>query len=163
MSNKKGKRRGYGTDISNPFSLDEVKLFEDFLKYLKQKKELKKDFIPISVFNAEKLAPLEIIVKYLREELDYTYNEIGLLLNRKVGPMGVSYRNAKKKFPLKLDVSSTEHSIPISVFKDSRFTIFETVVVYLKDELRLKFKVIAELLNRNYRTVWTVYQRAKKK
>jgi len=42
-------------------------------------------------------------------------------------------------------------------------TIFETIVVYLKDTSELKFKNIAELLNRNYRTIWTVYKRAKKK
>ena len=145
------------------FSEDEIKLFEDFLQYLKQKKEIKKDFIPISVFNNKILAPLETVVKYLREDLIYTYSKTAFLLNRKPGPIGVTYRNSKKKLPSRLDVSSTENSIPISIFKDSKMTIFETIVVYLKDTSELKFKNIAELLNRNYRTIWTVYKRAKKK
>jgi len=63
------------------FSEDEIKLFEDFLQYLKQKKEIKKDFIPISVFNNKILAPLETVVKYLREDLIYTYSKTAFLLN----------------------------------------------------------------------------------
>lgn len=145
------------------FSEDEVKLFEDFLKFLKQRKKIEKDKIPISIFNNGVLAPLETIVKYLREELNYSYKEIGLLLNRKAGPIGVTYRVAKRKFQPNLDISSIENPIPISIFKKSRLTIFETIVVYLKENMKLKFRKIAELLNRNYRTIWTVYNRAKKK
>lgn len=158
----KGKRgNSIGLDRKDSFSEDEIRFFEDILRYVKQKKD-RKDVIPISIFN-NKLAPLETVVKYLREELDYSYKEIGVLLNRKAGPIGVSYRTARRKFASKLNVSSTENSIPISIFKDSRLSIFESIVVYLKDDLKLKFRRIAELLTRNYRTVWTVYRRAKEK
>ena len=173
MYHKEDEKGESEIDLAKKYSFSEEqrKLYEGFLEYLKYKKEFirylrykkeRKDVIPISVFN-NKLAPLETVVKYLREELDYSYNEIGLLLNRKAGPIGVSYRNARKKFHSQLDVSSTENSIPISLFKDSRLTIFESVVLYLKDDLKLKFRKIAELLRRNYRTIWTVYRRAKKK
>lgn len=166
-------KEGNNADFTKKYSFsnEDTKLFEEFLQYIKYKKDFlryikqkkdRKDAIPISIFT-NKLAPLETVVKYLREELDCSYNEIALLLNRKPGPIGVSYRQAKRKFPSRLDVSSTENSIPISVFKNSKLTIFETIVVYLKDKDKLKFREIAELLNRNYRTIWTVYKRAKKK
>lgn len=162
-------------DLTKTYSISErdTKLFEgffeylkhkkDFQEYLKRKEEIRKDSIPISVFKNKKLAPLETVVKYLREDMGCTYNKIGSLLNRKAGPIGVSYRNAVKKLPSRLDVSSIENSIPISIFKDSKLTIFETIVVYLKDVKKLKFRKIAELLNRNYRTIYTVYSRARKK
>jgi hypothetical protein len=38
--------------------------------------------------------------------------------------------------------------------------VFETLVVYLKDSLNFKFNKISNLMNRSYRTIWTVYQRA---
>jgi len=144
----------------NSFSDDDIELFENFLEYLKQKKKISKDMIPTSIFD-KRLAPLEAVVKYLRENCEYSYNEIALLLNRNAGPIGVSYRNAKKKFSSGLDLSS-DVSIPVSIFKDSKLTVFESIVVYLK-ESGFKFKKIAELLNRNYRTIWTVYSRAKKR
>lgn len=162
--NYKGRgKNGRYLDRRGSFSKDEIKLFEDFIRYLRYKKEREKDKVPLSIFNNGVLAPLETVVKYLREELDYTYNEIGILLNRNAGPIGVSYRIAKRKLPSRLDVTFTGNSIPISVFKNSRMTVFETIVVYLKNKMKLKFKKIAELLNRNYRTIWTVYYRAKKK
>ena len=154
------------------FSEKDAKLLGDFLKYLEHKEDflryiekghVKNRVIPISVFKNKSLAPLETIVKYLREEMDYSYNEIAFLLNRKQGPIGVTYRIAKKKLSSKLDITSTENSIPLSIFKDSKLSIFETIVLYLKDDSKLKFKVIAKLLNRNYRTIWTVYRRAKNK
>lgn len=175
MHYKKQEKKSINIDSAKDVTLpkNDVKLLEDFyeylkykkefLRYIKEKKETKKELIPISVFNTKALAPLETIVKYIREELGYTYNKIGSLLNRNAGPIGVTYRKAAKKFQSKLDISSTENSIPILIFKDSKITIFECIVVYLKDDLGLKFRNMSELVNRNYRTVWTVYKRAKKK
>ncbi|MEA2035932.1 MAG: hypothetical protein U9O94_00380 [Nanoarchaeota archaeon] len=151
------------SDKEYSFSDKEIQLLEKILTHIKQRKETKKDSIPISVFNNKALAPLETIVKYLKEELDYTYKEIATLLNRNPSPIGITYRKANKKFSKKLDTSSEDHSIPISIFKNSKLTIFETIVLYLKDSINLKFNNISTLLNRNYRTIWTVYKRAKKK
>jgi len=175
MYSKDRKKGDNLIDLAKAYSLSKgnARLFEDFFEYLKnkkdfneylkRKKEIQEDSIPISVFNNKVLAPLETVVKYLRENLDYSYKRIGLLLNRKPGPIGVSYRKAANKLRSKLDVSSIEYSIPISIFKDSKLTIFGTIVVYLKDVKRLRFGKIAELLNRNYRTIYTVYSRARKK
>lgn len=156
-------------DLTNSLSNKDKELATDFAEFLRYRKEFReflkqkeeiKDAIPVSVFNNNKLAPLETVVKFLREELDHTYKQIGKLLNRKEGPIGITYRNAKAKFSGRLDTSSSE-KIPISIFKDSSLSVFETIVVYLKDKREMKFARIALLLNRKYRTVWTVYSRAK--
>jgi predicted DNA-binding protein (UPF0251 family) len=39
----------------------------------------------------------------------------------------------------------------------------EAIVCYLKEILRLRFSEIAELLNRDQRTIWVTYANAKKK
>ena len=158
-SKKAGNKRDFAKVHS--FSQEKIQLFEDFLAYLKQRKEVEKDSIPISIFSNRVLAPLEAAVKYLRENLDYSYGEISLLINRKSGPIGVTYRNSKRKFPSRFKVFLTQESIPISIFKYSKMTVFETIVTYLKDVRGFGFRKIAELLNRSYGTVWTVYRRAK--
>ncbi|MBI2109821.1 sigma-70 region 4 domain-containing protein [Candidatus Woesearchaeota archaeon] len=54
-------------------------------------------------------------------------------------------------------------NIPSSIFKDRRLKVLEVLVEYMKENLNLSYKEIAVLLNRNERTIWTVYNRAKKK
>ena len=51
--------------------------------------------------------------------------------------------------------------IPSFVFKDRSLAVLEVMVEYLRDEKKMKFHEIAVMLNRNDRTVWTVYRRAK--
>ena len=53
--------------------------------------------------------------------------------------------------------------IPIFVFKDRSLSVLEAITEYLKEELHLRYCQIAALLNRDDRTIWTVYNRAKKK
>lgn len=148
--------------LSTLTNKEKDQLYEEFLNFLQEKKFLlpiKKQGIPISIFN-KKLSALEAIVKYLREELGLSYKEIGKILKRKPGPIGVTYRNAKKKFSGELDCSSRQ-LIPFSIVKP-KLTVFESLVLYLKQN-NFSFKKIAFLLSRNYRTIWTVYSRAKKK
>lgn len=53
--------------------------------------------------------------------------------------------------------------IPSSIFKDRKLSVLESLVEYMHDKENLAFKDIAKLLNRDGRTVWTVYDRLKKK
>ena len=53
--------------------------------------------------------------------------------------------------------------IPSFVFRDRSVAVLESLVEYMKDSQGLSFHEIALLLNRNDRTVWTVYRRAKLK
>jgi DNA-directed RNA polymerase specialized sigma24 family protein len=53
--------------------------------------------------------------------------------------------------------------IPLRVLRDRTLAVLEAIVEYLKEEKHLKYVEIAKLLNRDQRTIWTVYNRAKKK
>ena len=52
--------------------------------------------------------------------------------------------------------------IPLSIFKDKRLTVLESITIYLKEK-EMKFSEIAKLLERDQRNIWTIYSRAKKK
>ncbi len=54
-------------------------------------------------------------------------------------------------------------NIPSFIFKDRELAALESIVVYLKDSQGMSYAQIARLLNRDDRTIWTTYQRAKKK
>ena len=53
--------------------------------------------------------------------------------------------------------------IPISIFKNNKLSGLETIVKYMKEDEGLKIIEIANLLNRNNKTIWTTYEKAKKK
>lgn len=54
-------------------------------------------------------------------------------------------------------------NIPTFIFRDRSLAALESIVVYLKDTHGLTYAQIAKLLNRDDRTIWTTYTRAKKK
>jgi hypothetical protein len=53
--------------------------------------------------------------------------------------------------------------VPSFVFRDRSVSVLECLVEYLKDTHQMNYHEIGVLLNRNERTVWTCYDRAKKK
>ena len=53
--------------------------------------------------------------------------------------------------------------IPSSVFRDRSASVLEVLVEYLKEKRDMSLHEIALLLNRDDRTIWTVYNRIKKK
>jgi hypothetical protein len=55
-----------------------------------------------------------------------------------------------------------EH-IPLSVLADRSLSVLESVVEYLHDKKMFSFHEIAVMINRDDRTIWTCYSRAKKK
>jgi uncharacterized protein (UPF0371 family) len=63
----------------------------------------------------------------------------------------------------KLSLDSSNYLIPVSVLCDRNISLFETMVEYLKEIKGLTYHEIAVLTNRDDRTIWTVYNRAKKK
>ncbi len=54
-------------------------------------------------------------------------------------------------------------SIPSDIFKNRDLAVLESLVKYLKEDKDFSYAEIADLLNRDDRTIWTVYSRAKKK
>ena len=60
--------------------------------------------------------------------------------------------------------SSDENiTIPTSIYDNSRLSMLESTVKYLKEDLNQKFSSIGRLLNRNERTIWVTYSNASKK
>ncbi len=52
--------------------------------------------------------------------------------------------------------------LPISIF-NRKMGMLEAATLYMKDKLNLSFNEIARLLKRNYQTIWTSYDKAKRK
>ncbi|MBW3022474.1 hypothetical protein KY308_00015 [Candidatus Woesearchaeota archaeon] len=59
--------------------------------------------------------------------------------------------------------SKKEIKLPLRIFRDRSLSVLEAISEYLHDELKLPFHEIAELMNRDDRTIWTCYHRAKNK
>lgn len=125
--------------------------------------KLKKEFfIPLSLFT-QKLAPLETVVKFLIENCDLSIKNIAILLNRSQKTIWQAYNFSKRKLSKKFTVKPEVYLIPISIFSNRKLSVLESLVSYLKDTQNLKFSQIAVLLNRDQRTIWTSYSRARKK
>ena len=119
--------------------------------------------IPISIFNPY-LGALESVVKYMREELLLDYGSIASILGRNKGPIGLTYRRAKKKLKVRLDKSSKQ-SIPFDALRANKkndFSVFESLAYYLA-KTGHDWHDIARIMHRHDKTVWTVLDRAKRK
>lgn len=69
---------------------------------------------------------------------------------------------AREREGLARDISPKQE-IPTFIFTDRSVAVLEAIVEYLKDAQFKQFNEIAKLLNRDERTIWTAYSRAKKK
>ncbi len=114
--------------------------------------------IPLEIFN-KKLSSLQAITKYLVENIGLSQKSIALLTNRSQKTIWQAY-NSKKKIK-KFIVKNKEPSFPISILRDRKLSVLESIVLYLKDSLKLSYHQISKLLKRDYKTIWTVYHRAK--
>ena len=137
---------------------------KELLQYLAKKylPELKEETIPISIFS-KKLSSLETIVKYLKENKNLRLKEISKILDRKYSTIANTYQKAKKKSSKKLNEKPSQYSLPISIFKNKKFSVLELIVSHLKNNYNLTLTEISELLQRNPKAIWTIYDRYKKK
>lgn len=126
---------------------------EDLLKIIKQHLP-----IPISIFKDS--SPLESLVKYLKDNLNLGLSEISSLLNRDQRTIWITYNNASKK-KLVLDTSS-KITISLEFFSERELSVLENLVDYLTDQ-KFSISKISSLLNRDYKTIYTIYVRIKKK
>jgi hypothetical protein len=55
------------------------------------------------------------------------------------------------------------HKVPLSLFSHNHLGVLECVVKFLRENQKLSYSGIAELLNRNDRTIWATYRKAKTK
>ncbi|MBI2128672.1 hypothetical protein HYU07_00385 [Candidatus Woesearchaeota archaeon] len=64
---------------------------------------------------------------------------------------------------IKTEERMSKVGIPVSILKDRKLSALEAISEYLKETLNMNYHEIAVLMNRDDRTIWTVYSRAKKK
>ena len=131
---------------------------------LAKAKEDRVILIPLSIFLDRSVSVLEAVSEYLKDSKELSYHEIAVILNRDDRTIWTCYNRAKKKNPghvVKL-AESKEH-IPSTIFLDREVSVLEAIVEYLKDKKKMSYHDMAVLLNRDDRTVWTCYNRAKKK
>lgn len=140
--------------------LEEHELFELYLSHLKKQNQLTQ--IPITLFKYS-LSPSELIIKYLKENLNLTTPKIAKLLNRNSGAILNSYNNANKKYPSGLFAKETNIQIPIDILANRNYSILENITIFLKEIKDLRIKDIASHLNKNPKTISTVYRRVKNK
>ncbi len=157
----------------------EVKKEEEIVKVISQlasllseqaKKEIakqlsgepEKDLLPVSIFSTE-LSGLESIVVYLKENQKLTVKEIAAKLNRELTTIYTTYHQAKTKFKTKLPLNNLSGSVPLSLFSQRKFAVLEILVSYLKEEKKMSFMEISQLLKRSYSTIKTVYRRYQNK
>ena len=147
---------------------DLVQLLSDLVSSLSQqeKQEIlekilgKKEGLPISIFRSG-VSGLEAIVVYLKDVKGLTITEISTLLNRKKSTLYTTYTKAKEKLSGEIDSSDTSVLIPYSIFADRNFAVLESLVAFLKDEMKFSLVKISTLLNKKYSTVRIVYVRHK--
>ena len=122
--------------------------------------EVLEDVIPVCIFD-KRISCFEAIVKYLRDNKSLSLNDIASLINRSKSTVATTYANAKRKMSIRFDVKSSEHDLPISILADRKFSVNEVLIKYLREKSCLRFSEIGKLIERDQRTVWTVYNRAK--
>ena len=127
----------------------------DLVRFLDEKEIL----IPDCIFT-KNLSVFQSVVIYLKKNLHLKNNKIALLLHKSQKSIWQAYNKSKKLSSFR--IVSSKYFIPVSCFTPS-LTILESVVVYLKERWLLNYHQIGLLLKRDDRTIWTVYQRAKKK
>ena len=139
---------------------EKIELLFSLVMSLKEKKD--SDLIPVSIFDNEKLSILEALVKYMKENLRLRHVAIGTILRRSDKTIWTTYQKSKQKMPESFASIFSDINIPVSAFSDRTFTAFESLVYWLKERGMTNHE-IGVRLHRDDRTIWSVYDRVKKK
>ncbi|MEM3075127.1 MAG: hypothetical protein QW727_04275, partial [Candidatus Pacearchaeota archaeon] len=108
--------------------------------------------------NDELLKAMDIILEELRKEYSLNKKELVEILIKKLRDR---YKVSKKDI-LSLIRTEEELEIPLSIFS-SKVGALESLVKYMKENLRMSYREIANRLKRNERTIWTSYKKANEK
>jgi len=145
-----------------------------FVKHLKEEHHAKDEnvrelfekdelLLPSAIFVNDKLSALETIVKFLKENRGKSLHEIAKALNRDDRSIWTTYHNSAKKLKAPLSTTPSSFFVPAGIFAERKLSVLETLTRHLKEQLGLSLHEIAVALRRDDRTIWTVYDRAKKK
>lgn len=140
------------------------------MQLLRERESVKKVIsIPTYLLSNRKLGVLEVVVKYLKEEKGLSYHAIAKILARDDRTVWGTYHKASVKVKERFSAIKTSAtrqvsiSIPVEIFCDRMLGPLESVVAHLKGKQGLSFHQIAQMLNRDDRTIWTVYNQIQKK
>jgi len=128
--------------------------------------QMKKEQVPVTVLFDREVSCFEAIIEYLKEERNLSYRQIAMLTNRNDRTIWTVYNRAKKKRQGAARVYELKKRmlrVPASIFTDRNVSVLETISEYLKDQRNMTYAEIAKVTNRDDRTIWTVYNRAKSK
>jgi hypothetical protein len=116
-------------------------------------------YLPATIFQNQ-LTPSQIIIKYLRENLNLANKRIAFVLGKDTKTTWSTYDLIRDKKLLQFKETSIQ--IPLSIFKDKQLSALEALVKFLK-RIDMNYAEIGRLLGKDQRTIWTVYSRAKNK
>jgi hypothetical protein len=160
------KPHGEALDALNTFIstlMESYSLSYQDVIYLLNKKRIEGEIqaVPVEIFRDRKLGILEILAKYLKEEKNFRYTDIAKILSRDERTIWVSYKNAVQKKKSRFVVPETKYWVPLSIFANRKLGLLQVLVVYFKEKFGLSNHAIAVLLNRDSRTIWSVYNKLK--
>ena len=119
-----------------------------------------KDLVLLSVFKGS-LSGFEALVLFLKKYQKRDVKSIASLLKREKSTIYATLSKIKQK-KATLNESGTI-KVPISIFSNRKFSVLESLVSHLKDEMGMSLKEISVKIGKSYSTVKTVYWRYKKK
>ena len=88
---------------------------------------LKENSVPVSIFLKE-LTPLESIVKYLKEEKNFSFSVISKIIKRNERNVWHIYDNARKKYTERLKIDNL-HLIPLHIFSNEKLSALDVLVL----------------------------------
>ena len=142
----------------------ELSLLKNLIdKILLQKLKETEISVPISVFTKE-LSAGEALIKFLKENKKLKLSEIAKLINKKENAVWLNYNRAKEKSKSSFEEYFPEKiNIPLRVFKIENLSYLESIVLYLREELRLSNNEIAAILKKSPQVLSIAYNRGKRK
>src|SRR3989344_2411737 len=146
-------------DIESFPNLDNIEILRKLFINVKKRSHLdssellnrleeKEVLIPVTIFS-RKLSSLEIITKYLKENLELKNKEIASLTKRSVKTIYQAYSSANEKARNKFEIREAKYYIPASALTNRKFGVLESVAKYLKENYELNYSEIGRLLERD--------------
>ncbi|MDO8481271.1 MAG: hypothetical protein Q7S65_05690 [Nanoarchaeota archaeon] len=109
------------------------------------------------------LSPLEAVATYLVEERQLSITTVARLLCRSKQGIWQAVSDARRKLQKRVWPGASPHDLPVETLGKKPRSLLENLVTYLHEQRKLSFADIARLIDRNQRTVWTAYHRAREK
>jgi hypothetical protein len=115
--------------------------------------------IPISIFST-KISPAEALTKYLKENMNLKINKIAELLHLSHKTVWANYNNSTKRNLASFPKRKNDLMIPLSCFVDTRLSVLESIILYLRDEKGIHNRDASIILKKNQAVLSTSYHRA---